>query len=151
MTEPVVDPAARHAWLAVLARSSRGELEDGLQRCAPQLRYEFLRRPECGMVMLRGRAGGSGDAFNLGEASVTRCSVRVPDGQVGTGYVLGRDARKAELVAVFDALLQVAAYRASIEPQLVAPLREAQRRQRDDAARAAAATKVEFFTMVRGL
>ena len=71
-----------------------------MRQCAPQLRCEFLRRPETGLVMLRGRAGGTGQAFNLGEASVTRCSVRLSDGQVGTGYVLGRDQRKAELVAV---------------------------------------------------
>jgi len=150
MTNPSTDPAARRAWLAVLARSERSELEAGLARLAPQLHYEFLRRPECGMVMLRGRAGGSGDAFNLGEASVTRCSVRTADGLVGTGYVLGRDTRKAELVAVFDALLQEDAYRASIEPQLIEPLKRAQQQRRSDAAHAAAATKVEFYAMVRG-
>lgn len=148
--DDAVDRDARRDWLAVLARAGRDELEAGLSRCAPTIRYEFLRRPERGMVMLRGRVGGSGDAFNLGEASVTRCTVRLADGQVGTGHVLGRDARRAELVAVFDALLQVPVHRADIEPALIAGLRAGQRAARDAAAAAAGASKVSFFTMVRG-
>ena len=142
--------AERREWLAVLARASTAELELGLQPSAPQLRCEFLRRPEAGLVMLRGRVGGTGAAFNLGEASVTRCSVRLRDGLVGIGYVLGRDRRKAELVAVLDALLQEPAYRARLEPELVAPLRLAQQRRRLASASAAGSSKVEFFTMVRG-
>ena len=143
-------PTDRREWLAVLSRAPTADLEQGLRQCAPQLRCEFLRRPETGLVMLRGRAGGTGQAFNLGEASVTRCSVRLSDGQVGTGYVLGRDRRKAELVAVLDALLQEPAYRARLEPDLVAPLRQAQQQERSAAACAAGSSKVEFFTMVRG-
>ncbi|MBI5256817.1 MAG: phosphonate C-P lyase system protein PhnG [Burkholderiales bacterium] len=144
------DTAPRRAWLAVLARADTAALEAGLQQCAPALRYEFLRRPERGMVMLRGRAGGTGDAFNLGEASVTRCTVRLADGQVGCGHVLGRDTRKAELVAVLDALLQEPAYRATLEPGLLASLRQHQQAQRRAAAAAAGASKVAFFTLVRG-
>lgn len=142
--------AERREWLSVLARAGTEALEQGLRRWAPDVQREFLRRPECGMVMLRGRMGGTGDAFNLGEASVTRCSVRLADGQVGTGHVLGRDKRKAELVALLDALLQEPAYRARLEPELVAPLRLAQRQLRAAAAAAAGSSKVEFFTMVRG-
>jgi alpha-D-ribose 1-methylphosphonate 5-triphosphate synthase subunit PhnG len=142
--------AERREWLAVLARADADVLEQGLQRWAPNTRREYLRRPEAGMVMLRGRMGGSGDAFNLGEAAVTRCSVRLSDGQVGTGWVLGRDRRKAELVAVLDALLQEPAYRARLEPELLAPLRLAQQQRRADTAALAGSSKVEFFTMVRG-
>lgn len=142
--------ALRPGWLAVLARASTQELEDGLRRNAPGLRYEFLRRPERGMVMLRGRVGGTGDAFNLGEATVTRCTVRLTDGGVGSGHVLGRDRRKAELVAVFDALLQERAYRTTLERELLAGLRQQQQARRAERAAAAGASKVEFFTMVRG-
>jgi len=147
---PTGPEALRREWLKVLARASTTELERGLQQWAPQVRCEFLRRPESGLVMLRGRAGGTGQAFNLGEASVTRCSVRLGDGQVGTGYVLGRDRRKAELVAVLDALLQEPAYREKLEPALVAPLRQAQHQRRSACAAAAGSSQVEFFTMVRG-
>ena len=142
--------AERRAWLAVLARAPVQDLELGVRQCAPHIRCEFLRRPEPGLVMLRGRMGGSGSAFNLGEASVTRCSVRLADGQVGTGYVLGRDRRKAELVALLDALLQEPAYRARLEPELLVPLRQAQQQRRAAAAAAAGTSKVEFFTLVRG-
>jgi len=142
--------ALRRAWLAVLARAGTEELELGLLRNAPGLRYEFLRRPERGMVMLRGRVGGTGDSFNLGEATVTRCTVRLADGGVGSGHVLGRDRRKAELVAVFDALLQEPAYRATLERDVVAGLRQQQQARRTEQAAATGASKVEFFTLVRG-
>jgi alpha-D-ribose 1-methylphosphonate 5-triphosphate synthase subunit PhnG len=142
--------AARRTWLAVLARAPVESLEAGVRRWAPQARYDFLRRPETGLVMLRGRIGGTGNPFNLGEASVTRCTVRSSDGLVGTGHVLGRDKRKAELVALLDALLQEPAYRALLEPELVTPLRHSQQRQREAAAAAAGTSTVEFFTSVRG-
>lgn len=141
---------ARQAWLSLLARATVAELDQVLARVTPPPRYEFLRRAEPGMVMLRARIGGTGDPFNLGEASVTRCSVRIRGGFVGTGYVLGRERRKAELVAVFDALLLVPENRAGLELTLLQPLRERQRRQRADKAQASGSTKVEFFTMVRG-
>lgn len=148
--EATPNVALRRAWLAVLARAGTEELELGLLHSAPGLRYVFLRRPERGMVMLRGRVGGTGDSFNLGEATVTRCTVRLADGGVGSGHVLGRDRRKAELVAVFDALLQEPAYRATLERDVVAGLRQQQQARRTEQAAATGASKVEFFTMVRG-
>lgn len=141
---------SRRNWLAVLARATRDELEQALGARAPGLRFEHLRRPESGMVMLRARMGGTGDAFNLGEATLTRCTVRLADGQVGCGHVLGRDARRAELVALFDALLQEPAYRSTLQAQVVEPLRARQQADRAAAAQAAAGSRVEFFTMVRG-
>jgi alpha-D-ribose 1-methylphosphonate 5-triphosphate synthase subunit PhnG len=147
---PDAASAPRREWLAVLARAGVDELEAGLHACAPALRYTFLRPPERGMVMLRGRVGGDGEPFNLGEATVTRCTVRLADGQVGSGHVLGRDRRKAELVAVLDALMQEPAYRDRLEPELVAGLRERQRALRQSAAAAAGASRVSFFTLVRG-
>lgn len=101
------------------------------------------------MAMLRGRVGGTGDAFNLGEATVTRCAVRVGE-HLGVGYMLGRDRRKAELIALFDAMLQDAGRQPTLMRELVDPLRQAQAAQRDARSRAAAASRVEFFTMVRG-
>lgn len=147
---PNPDNEARRRWLAVLARASRPELEKAylfLEEVPP---LAHVRPAEAGMVMLRGRIGGTGDAFNLGEASVTRCAVRVGSGALGVGYALGRDRRKVELMAVFDALLQDMERHADIMRLVVEPLAQQQASQRDAAGRAAAASKVEFFTFVRG-
>lgn len=148
--ETVSPTAQRRAWLAVLARAGTEELELGLRGQLLGLRYEYLRRPEHGMVMLRGRVGGTGDAFNLGEATVTRCTVRLAGGAVGSGHVLGRDRRKAELVAVFDALLQEPSHSAILEKEVVAGLRQRQQEIRAKQAAFTGASKVEFFTMARG-
>ncbi len=149
--------AARQHWLGVLARARRDELERHVEALTLPA-FTWLRRPEVGMVMLRGRAGGTGQPFNLGEATVTRCAVRAGNA-VGTGHVLGRDARHAELVARLDAALQDAALQdaalkdsaqqAALIDAVIAPLKDMQRARREAASRAAATTKVEFFTLVR--
>lgn len=127
-------PAVEAAWAALSEKPS----------------YRLLRAPETGLVMVQGRAGGTGAPFNLGEMTVTRCSVELPDGTVGHAYVAGRDARHAETAAVLDALLQDPGARTTLEQTVVEPLLAA-REARSRAARArAAATRVEFFTMVRG-
>lgn len=141
--------AARRAWMAVLARASRAELEDATAAVQGLPAIERIRLPETGMVMLRGRIGGTGCPFNLGEASVTRCALRA-DGVLGVAYVLGRDQRKAELAALFDALLQDPQQHAALLRTLIAPLAARQESRRRAASRAAATSKVEFFTMVRG-
>jgi alpha-D-ribose 1-methylphosphonate 5-triphosphate synthase subunit PhnG len=138
----------RRHWLAVLARADAAELERAVAALdAP--RGDIVRASECGLVMLRGRIGGTGDAFNLGEATVTRSAVRIGD-RLGIGYTLGRDTRKAELIAVLDALLQEPGRREDLMGSIVAPMARDQARQREQASRAAAASRVEFFTMVRG-
>src|ERR1700744_4491144 len=72
--------AERRAWMAVFARTPRADLEAALQRAlgdvaAPE--FDWLRPPETGLAMVRGRVGGSGDPFNLGEATVTRATLRL--------------------------------------------------------------------------
>jgi alpha-D-ribose 1-methylphosphonate 5-triphosphate synthase subunit PhnG len=131
--------------MSVLARASADELAGRSAGLLPE--YSVLRGPEPGLVMVRGRAGGNGAAFNLGEATVVRCTVRSADGQVGHAYCLGRDARQAELAAVLDAALQDPARREQVEARVVAPLRRAQAERRAQQARRAAATQVQFFTM----
>jgi alpha-D-ribose 1-methylphosphonate 5-triphosphate synthase subunit PhnG len=110
---------------------------------------EMLRQPEIGLVMVRGRMGGTGRRFNLGEMTVTRCAV-AGEGVIGHGYVQGRDKRKAELVARLDLLLQLPRCREDVERRIVEPLAAAERDRREAVARKAAATRVEFFTLVRG-
>lgn len=147
MTVPYTNDGRRD-WLAVLARADRLALEEAADRVrAPA--GDTVRAAECGMVMLRGRVGGTGEAFNLGEASVTRSAVRV-GAALGVGYALGRDRRKAELIAVFDALLQDEDRRAALMREVVEPMRQAQAERRAEESRRTASSRVDFFTMVRG-
>ncbi len=141
---------ARQRWMGVLAKAQLSELEGCWQALAEQPGYEWLRVPEVGMVMLRGRAGGSGGQFNLGQMTVTRCALRLASGEAGFGYVKGRSKRHAELAALFDALLQNESQRPDLETQVITPLEAAQRERRAARSRKANATKVDFFTLVRG-
>jgi alpha-D-ribose 1-methylphosphonate 5-triphosphate synthase subunit PhnG len=111
---------------------------------------DMIRPPETGLVMLRGRIGGIGSAFNLGEATVTRCAVRTAKGHEGHAYVMGRNQAHAKLAAVCDALLQDENQHAEIDAQVLQPLQKLMAEQRSLAAHKAAATKVDFFTLVRG-
>ena len=139
------DPtAARKHWMSVLARATADAIHAALTRDGPMLEWSRVRGPETGLVMVRGRAGGSGSPFNLGEMTVTRCTVRLPSGTIGHAYVAGRHERRAELAAVADARLQETAAAADT---LIRPLAEAQREQRLTRAEKAAATRVEFFAM----
>jgi len=143
--------APRQHWLAILTRAELRELQDAWVNHAGNASYRFLRKPEIGLVMARGRAGGTGQPFNLGEMTVTRCAVQLADSDVvGFGYVGGRSPQRAELVAAFDALLQIARLRALLQSKVIEPLAQRQRTQREEAARKVAKTRVEFFTMVRG-
>ena len=63
--------AQRKAAMAVLAHSGATEIAGRLAAIAlPD--HENLREPENGLVMVRGRTGGDGAPFNLGEATVSR-------------------------------------------------------------------------------
>jgi alpha-D-ribose 1-methylphosphonate 5-triphosphate synthase subunit PhnG len=140
----------RRAAMAVLAESSAGEIAHLLETLGHLPAYDEMRAPENGLVMIRGRIGGDGARFNLGEATVSRAVVRLATGEMGFGYVLGRDRAKARLIAVCDALVQTATYSAEIEYKVIAPIRSSLETQRDVRARQVAATKVDFFTLVRG-
>jgi alpha-D-ribose 1-methylphosphonate 5-triphosphate synthase subunit PhnG len=133
--------------MAVLARASATELAALLDHHAVMPRYTKLRGPEAGLVMVRGRTGGGGAPFNLGEMTVTRCTVRTDSGQVGHAYVAGRDARQAELAAVVDAMLQDPLHAFALQANVITPLAEAQQSHRASIAAKAAATKVQFFAM----
>jgi len=138
---------ARRRWMAVLARASAREIAALIERHAVLPGYTKLRGPEAGLVMVRGRTGGGGAPFNLGEMTVTRCTVRTEQGQVGHAYVKGRDDRQAELAAVLDAMLQDPLQSFALQANVIAPLAEAQRSRRAAVASKAAATKVQFFAM----
>jgi alpha-D-ribose 1-methylphosphonate 5-triphosphate synthase subunit PhnG len=139
----------RKAAMMVLAHSATADIAERLDVVALPT-HENLRAPEHGLVMVRGRIGGDGAPFNLGEATVSRAAVRLSSGEVGFGYVLGRDGDKARMIALCDALVQSSDHASTIEVQVVAPLRAAMMARRDRSAAEAAATRVDFYTMVRG-
>ena len=142
------DPhAPRKRWMAVLARAGSQAIETRLAACGPLPAFTRLRGPENGLVMARGRTGGGGAPFNLGEVTVTRCTVRSAGGQVGHAYVTGRDARHAELAAQVDALMQDAAHAETLERAVIAPLEAAEQARRAATAAKAEATKVRLFAM----
>lgn len=136
--------AARQRWMSVLARADADEL--GV-RLGALPSYRVLRGPEAGLVMVRGRAGGGGAPFNLGEMTATRCTVRTDAGFVGHAYVAGRNERRAELAALADALLQDPLQQAALLEQVIEPLAATQQARRDAVAAKAAATRVQFFAM----
>jgi alpha-D-ribose 1-methylphosphonate 5-triphosphate synthase subunit PhnG len=112
--------------------------------------HDLLRAPEIGTVMVRGRAGAVGAPFNLGEVTVTRCSVRLATGTVGHGHVQGRDREAARAAALIDALAEDGRQTEALEAAILSPLRAEDAARKAARAARAAATKVEFFTMVRG-
>lgn len=139
----------RQRAMGLLAKASRAELQAAFDALDDKPAAQPVRGPEMGLVMVRGRIGGGGAPFNLGEATLTRASVRLDDGTVGHGQALGTDGAKARLAAIFDALFQQPARRAEVAALLDAV---AARIAGEDAekARQTAATRVDFFTMVRG-
>lgn len=147
MTAPInPDQTQRQAWMSLLAKAPAQRLGT-LFPTLPT--HEFLRQPEIGAVMVRGRVGGTGSPFNLGEMTVTRCSVRLSDGTVGHAYVQGRDKIHATRAACLDAMMQTESA-AELKRQVLDVLEAEAHAARDIRAQKAAATKVDFFTMVRG-
>ena len=157
MTVSVSDPApvgdtanaARQRWMRVLAKALPGELAAACAALGQMPRAAFVRPPETGLALLRGRIGGRGSPFNFGEATITRCVVRLAGdaaGPMGFGYVMGRDKNRAEQAALLDALLQ----RGNAEASRQIDRLEAAQAARVAAQAAHAATsKVDFFTLVR--
>jgi alpha-D-ribose 1-methylphosphonate 5-triphosphate synthase subunit PhnG len=140
----------RQEWMAVLATASADAIEPLWDAVPDRPIWTRLRAPEIGMVMVQARAGGTGQPFNMGEMTVTRCVVRLGDGGTGHAYVAGRDARHAELAAVIDALMQIPERRQEVRRIVIDPLVAMRTEARARVARRTAATKVDFFTMVRG-
>jgi alpha-D-ribose 1-methylphosphonate 5-triphosphate synthase subunit PhnG len=141
--------AQRKAAMAVLAHSDAVEIAGYLGAIALPS-YENLREPENGLVMVRGRIGGDGAPFNLGEATVSRAAVRLAGGEVGFGYTLGRDRQKARMIALCDALVQSNEFYDAVEAKVLAPLRAAMISEQGRKAQETAATRVDFYTLVRG-
>jgi alpha-D-ribose 1-methylphosphonate 5-triphosphate synthase subunit PhnG len=149
MTDETPQQKRRKAAMVVLAHSEAADIAGRLGAIALPA-HESLREPENGLVMVRGRIGGDGAPFNLGEATVSRAAVRLATGEIGFGYALGRDRHKARMIALCDALIQTPDHAGAIEAEVLAPLRAAILSERSRKAAETAATRVDFYTMVRG-
>lgn len=158
MNEPVMNKqqSARQKWMGTLAKAPLQTLEQLVAQLDSLPPYQFLRAPETGLTMVHGRAGGVGQTFNLGEMTLTRCVVqlfdKVEDEETvaGFGYVGGRSHRHAELAALCDGLLQHQDWHAQVQENIIEPLQAIIRQQSQQNQQQTAATKVDFFTLLRG-
>lgn len=143
------DHAPRQHWLGLMAKAPAGRVATLLDGAVTRPAFTWLRAPEVGSTMVRARAGATGSLFNLGEVTVTRCALTLATGEVGHAYIQGRSKSDAEAVAVVDALMQTTAAQ-TLQAAVLDVLAAEQTAKRDARAAKAAATKVDFFTMVRG-
>ncbi len=146
---PGAPALTRQEWLGLMARAPGRRLAELSRASGITAPFAWLRPPEIGTIMIRGRAGGTGAPFNLGEMTVTRASLRLESGQVGHGHVQGRDKAAAEWAALIDALMQTDRAPA-IATAVLTPLAQEMAASAQTRAEKAAATRVEFFTLVRG-
>ncbi|MFY0692760.1 MAG: phosphonate C-P lyase system protein PhnG [Paracoccaceae bacterium] len=149
MSNSAPEDQSRKHWMGVLAKAPAPALEARWDAFGQTPAYTWLRSPEVGSVMVQGRAGGTGTPFNLGEMTVTRCALQLEGGAVGHACVQGRNKTKATQAALIDALMQTDAAPA-LRDAVIVPLEEVLAQARATRAGKAAATKVDFFTMVRG-
>lgn len=146
MENPDPEIETRRAWMGLLARAPEGRVAALL---GPQPAHAWLRAPETGTVMVRGRIGGTGGAFNLGEVTVTRCALRLENGPEGHATLQGRRKACAKAAALVDALMQTDAA-PQIRKSVLDPLAQEDAARKAARAGKAAATKVDFFTLMRG-
>ncbi|MEL7098847.1 MAG: phosphonate C-P lyase system protein PhnG [Pseudomonadota bacterium] len=149
MKDVADDNLDRKAWMSLLAKAPVGRVAELLDALGPRPAFDWLRAPEIGTAMVRGRAGGTGAPFNLGEVTVTRCALTLADGTVGHAYLQGRRKADAEAAALTDALMQTGQAE-TVRAAILDPIDAEQAAAKTARAEKAAATKVDFFTMARG-
>ena len=143
------DHAPRQGLLNLMAKAPAGRVAALLDVAMERPAFTWLRAPEVGSIMVRARAGATGGPFNLGEVTVTRCALTLATGEVGHAYIQGRSKTDAKAVALVDALMQTTAAQ-TLQAAVLDVLEAERTAERDARAAKAAATKVDFFTMVRG-
>ena len=139
----------RQKWMATLAKSNLNQLETKVAEIGTLPEYSFIRPPEIGLTMVRGRAGGTGQIFNLGEMTITRCTVKIEE-VIGFGYVGGRSYRHAELAALCDGLMQIPEWHDIVQSIVIEFLEAEASRKKEIQQSQTEATKVNFFTLARG-
>ena len=139
----------RKSWMSLLATSNQSDLLNLWEQKKIKVNYVWLRTPEIGSIMAQGRMGVTGDKFNIGEVTITRCSLKLNCGTIGHSYVQGRSKKKAEISALCDALMQTKLSK-EINKNIIIPLEKIKKDNKDKILSKAEATKVDFFTLVRG-
>ena len=139
----------RKSWMSLLATSNQSDLLNLWEQKKIKVNYVWLRTPEKGSIMAQGRLGVTGDKFNIGEVTITRCSLKLNCGTIGHSYVQGRSKKKAEISALCDALMQTKMSK-EINKNIIIPLEKIKKDNKDKILSKAEATKVDFFTLVRG-
>ncbi|NES06764.1 MAG: phosphonate C-P lyase system protein PhnG [Okeania sp. SIO2F4] len=139
----------RQKWMATLAKGNLDQLETKVSEIGTLPEYSFIRPPEIGLTMVRGRAGGTGQVFNLGEMTITRCTVKIEE-VIGFGYVAGRSYRHAELAALCDGLMQLPEWHDIVQSIVIEFLEAEASRKKEIQQCQTEATKVNFFTLARG-
>jgi alpha-D-ribose 1-methylphosphonate 5-triphosphate synthase subunit PhnG len=147
---PNAETNGRRRAVGLLARAMTDELRAAWDKLPAKPEVKPVRGPETGLVMVRGRIGGGGAPFNLGEATVTRATVLLASGTAGHGQALGTSKDNVRLAAIFDALWQEADTRDFVETTLLGPIEARIAVEDKQKAEETAATRVDFFTMVRG-
>ncbi|MCL2581735.1 MAG: phosphonate C-P lyase system protein PhnG [Streptosporangiales bacterium] len=146
--------AAWRQWARALALAGPGVLDAAWREWEPKPEVQAIRGPEAGLVMMRARTDGGGARFNLGEATVTRATVRLHGGPLtadamGTAYVLGTDTAHALHAAIFQGLLADETQRERVLTEIITPL-EREQAARDAGRQAdAQSTRVDFFSVAR--
>ena len=140
----------RKQVMSILASAEPESLSSAMDAFGGCPRHETIRAPETGLIMVRGRMGGTGTPFNLGEVTITRCAVRLNTGETGYSYILGRHKQHAHHAALFDALWQKQTSRQRVEDDVISILSAKLQQRQNDLEEETAATRVDFFTMVRG-
>jgi alpha-D-ribose 1-methylphosphonate 5-triphosphate synthase subunit PhnG len=148
--EPAPDNAARRRTAGLLAKATAAELQNAWEGLTAKPVVKPVRGPETGLVMVRGRIGGGGAPFNLGEATVTRATILLASGTAGHAQALGTAKENVRLAAIFDALWQEDATRQWVETSLLGLVETRIAAGDKQKAEETAATRVDFFTMVRG-
>ena len=150
MNSDSISQPNRQRWMETLAKANWVDLKPLWQAVRDKPNCKVLRKPETGLIMVRGRMGGSGQPFNTGEATATRCTVATKSGLKGHAYILGRNKDHALAAATLDVGLQETATRDVLLAQVIEPLRKIHQARLATHRRKVAATKVDFFTLVRG-
>lgn len=149
MKDTVEAENPRKIWMSLLAKAPEGRVSELLVAVTQRPAFNWLRAPEIGSTMVRGRAGATGAPFNLGEMTLTRCALKLSSGEVGHAYIQGRRKEDATAAALVDALMQTD-QAALVQTAILDPIATEIAAKKQKRAEKAAATKVEFFTMVRG-
>ncbi len=140
----------RQQLISVLAKSSLQDIKQCWDHSIDEYEYSTLRQPQTGMVMAVARTEAKGEPFNLGEVSVTRCALRLNNGETGIGYVMGSNKEHALYVAILDAIAQQPNQYEAINSTVVQPLQQKLLQAHQKQQQKTDTTRVDFFTMVRG-